>query len=93
MLRSTVSRFASRGTRVVTQRFASTKVRFCIQPHTFTLGLTHPTDFEGDTSRGHSWEAGTTQTIGAACLIWTLRGPINSVEIRALADSHWRCQS
>ena len=52
----------------------------------------HLTDFERDTSRGHSCKAGTTQTIGAAGPIWTLRGPINFVEIRTLADSHWRCQ-
>jgi hypothetical protein len=53
----------------------------------------HLTDFERDTSSGHSRETGTTQTIGAAGLIWTLRGPINSVEIRALTDCYWRCQS
>jgi hypothetical protein len=53
----------------------------------------HRADLERDTSRGHSCETGTTETIGAGSLIWTLRGPIKSVESRALADSHRRCQS
>ena len=53
----------------------------------------HLPDFERDTSRAHSCQAGTTPTIGAAGLIWTLRGPINYVEISALEYCHWRCQS
>lgn len=53
----------------------------------------HRADLERDTSRGHSREAGTAETIGAGSLIRTLRGPITFVESRALADSHWRCQS
>jgi len=48
-------------------------------------------DLERDTSRGHSCQAGTTQTFGAVGLVWILRGLIESLENGAFADGHWRC--
>jgi hypothetical protein len=76
MFSRTVSRITSLRARAVAQRFASTKVRSGVL-FTYSCGLMHNTDFERDTARDHSCQAGTTQTIGAASLIWTLRGLIN----------------
>jgi hypothetical protein len=92
MFSRAVSRFTSLRTRAIAQRFASTKVRFAVQ-FTRPLGLTYAQhiDLERDTSRGHSCQAGTTQTIGAVGLVWILRGLIGSLENGAFADGHWRC--
>ena len=87
MLSRTVSRLNPLRTRAISQRFASTKVRYAILSHSLS-SLTHNTDLERDTPRGHSCQAGTTQTIGVTSHIWTFRGLIKSLESGALANSH-----